>query len=109
MKKMTGKQRLKKYAYGGEGEGDPPTRLTAKQLREKYKSNPFVTGGRETWGQSLDATLPLSGGKVKVRDAIGNAVKTTGISPSLLYSSAMEEGLNLALAKPDDASEAYVD
>lgn len=100
---MTGKQRLMKYAYGGE---DPGKKLTAKEIREKYKKNPYVTNGRETWGQSLDATLPLS--NVKVRDAIYGAARQTGVNPSLLYSSAMEEGLGYAISKPDDASEAYV-
>ncbi|TXG81111.1 MAG: hypothetical protein E6R13_06875 [Spirochaetes bacterium] len=106
MKKITGKQRLRKYAYGGEDPNEPGKRLTAKEIKQKYKSNPFVTGGRETWGESLDATLPLS--KVKVRDAIYGAARQTGINPSLLYSSAMEEGLGYAISKPDDASEAYV-
>lgn len=107
------KRRL--YALGGEFEmtGDPndpnnPPRLTPAEIKKKYAKNQYVTNGRETWGQSLDATLPMSGNKVKVRDAITNAVKQTGLSPSLLYTSAMEEGLGFALSKPNDASEAYV-
>jgi len=108
----------RKYALGGElvdgltGEdpNDPniKKRLTPAEIKKKYAENPYVTNGRETWGQSLDATFPLSGGKLKVRDAITNASKQTGISPSLLYTSSMEEGMGFALSKPQNASEAYI-
>ena len=92
---------------GGEDPKDPGTRLTAKQIKQKYKGNPYVVNGRETWGESLDKTLPLSPGTT-VRTAITNASKVAGVDPSLLYSSAMEEGLGYALSQPGYASEAYV-
>ena len=66
-----------------------------------------MVNGRETWGESLDKTLPLSPGTT-VRTAITNASKVAGVDPSLLYSSAMEEGLGYALSQPGYASEAYV-
>ena len=92
---------------GGEDPKDPGTRLSAKQIKQKYKGNPYVVNGRETWGESLDKTLPLSPGTT-VRTAITNASKVAGVDPSLLYSSAMEEGLGYALSQPGYASEAYV-
>lgn len=85
---------------------DPGTRLTAKQIKQKYAKNPYVVGGRETWGEVLDKTLPLAPGTT-VRSAITTASKTAGVDPSLLYSSAMEEGLGYAISKPDQTSEAY--
>lgn len=85
---------------------DPGTRLTAKQIKQKYAKNQYVVGGRETWGEVLDKQLPLAPGTT-VRSAITNASKTTGVDPSLLYSSAMEEGLGYALSRPDETSEAY--
>lgn len=91
----------------GEDPKDPGTRLSAKQIKQKYKGNPYVVNGRETWGESLDKTLPLSPGTT-VRTAITNASKVAGVDPSLLYSSAMEEGLGYALSQPGYASEAYV-
>ena len=92
---------------GGEDPKDPGTRLSAKQIKQKYKGNQYVVNGRETWGESLDKTLPLSPGTT-VRTAITNASKVAGVDPSLLYSSAMEEGLGYALSQPGYASEAYV-
>lgn len=85
---------------------DPNKRLTAKEIKQKYAKNPYVTNGREGWGESLDKQLPLSPGTT-VRTAITNASKIAGVDPSLLYSSAMEEGLGYVLSKPNDVSEAY--
>lgn len=96
-----------KYPDGGMVGPGEETPLTAKEIREKYKGNPYVGNGRELWGQQLSKTFPGTNNKVK--DVVINAAKYTGIDPSLLYSSAMEEGVQLELMHPDDASEAYVD
>lgn len=79
-------------------------------LKKKYASNPYLAEqGRYNWGSKLENEFPLTGGKVK--DAVQNAAKLNGISPSLLYSSAMEEGMSGSVEKKNsgDASEAYVD
>lgn len=41
-------------------------------------------------------------------DVVRNAAKRSGIDPSLLFSSAFQEGMSLSLTNPDDVSEAYV-
>jgi hypothetical protein len=78
-----------------------------QQIRDKYKNNPFVSGGREGWYAALDKEFPISGGKVK--DAVYNAAKQSGVNPGILFGSAMEEGLELGIYKPDNASGAFVD
>lgn len=110
--KKTAKRKWPKYEEGGEilleGGGDEKTLPTTQQIREKYKNNPYVQKGRENWGEKLNATFPMSGGKDKVRDAITRAAQKAGVNPSLLYTSAMEEGMQQVLADPNSASEAYV-
>lgn len=87
------------------GPGDPPTR--GQEIKKKY-NNPYVTGGREDWGDYLETKkLPFSGHSVK--QAIYNAAKQSGLNPRLLYTSAMEEGLREGIDKPDMVSEAYLD
>lgn len=79
---------------------------TPKEILAKYKNNQYVTsGGRNTWGSLLDKILPYSG--TRVRDTILNAAKIGNVDPSLLYTSAMEEGLGYAINRPDDVSENY--
>lgn len=97
------KQKLA-YALGGDID-DPKKRPTAKEIKEKYKTNPYVTNGREIWAEYLDKELPLS--KKKVKEVLYSAARTTGVDPSLLYTSAMEEGMGYALSKPDDVSKSY--
>jgi hypothetical protein len=106
MKKTT----RRKYPLGGEillEEGGGEDRPTTQQIREKYKSNQYVQKGREAWGEKLGGTFPLSGGKDKVKDAISRAAQKAGVNPSLLYTSAMEEGMQQVLADPNAVSEAY--
>ena len=81
----------------------PKTKLTPEQIKEKYKSNPNL---RYTWGDALEKTFPISGGKVK--DVVKDASKQAGVDPSLLYASAMEEGMSLSLRDPNGVSEAYL-
>lgn len=98
---------VEKYALGGQvNETDPETKkpLTDKELRAKYKTNPYFKG-RETWATDLDKEFAPT--KEKVKDSLYAAAKLSGISPSLLYSSSMEEGMGLGIHKPDNVSEAY--
>jgi hypothetical protein len=44
---------------------------------------------------------------VTAAQAVRNVSKQTGVSPELLFSSAFQEGMNKAIAKPDEVSEAY--
>lgn len=84
----------------------PKPKPTSKQIKQKYSNNPYVTGGREQWGEYLESkTLPFSGSPVK--KAIYNAANTTKINPDLLYASAMEEGLREGIDDPNAVSEAY--
>lgn len=99
--RLTGKDRLNKYSSGTDKGGVKPT---AKDIEKKYSKNPYVKG-RGFWGEYLDENLPIS--KSKVRDVIYKVSKQTGINPALLYSSAMEEGLQLYKTKPQDTSTAY--
>lgn len=41
-------------------------------------------------------------------DLVKSVSQKTGINPSLLYSSAFQEGMNKAIARPDEISEAYL-
>lgn len=41
-------------------------------------------------------------------DVVRSAAQKSGVDPSLLLSSAFQEGMNLSLTNPDDVSEAYV-
>lgn len=58
-----------------------------KPPAKKYKY------AREYWDKFLDATSPADNKKVK--DIIYSVSKKTGIKPEILYSSAMEEGMQL--------------
>lgn len=40
-------------------------------------------------------------------DIVRSVAKRTGVDPALLYSSAFQEGMNKAIARPDEVSEAY--
>lgn len=90
--------------------GDPVTpkkKLTSSEIKKKY-NNPYVTGGREQWGEYLESKkLPFS--HTPVKKAIYNAAKSSGLDPALLYSSAMEEGLREGIDNPDVVSEAYLE
>jgi len=81
---------------------------SSQDIKKKYAKNPYVTGGREQWGEYLETkSLPFSGHTVK--DAIYTAAKTTKVNPQLLYASAMEEGLREGIDQPDSVSEAYLE
>src|SRR6478736_3796599 len=82
-------------------------RLTAEDIRKKYAKNPYVvSGGRNTWGDYLDKNFAF-GKNTNVRNSIVNASKQTGVSPSLLFSSAMEEGMTAAINDPNSVSPYY--
>lgn len=83
----------------------PKPKLDTAGIRKKYANNPYVKT-RESWGADLDKQIPAS--DQTARQAIMQASQATGVNPALLYSSASEEGLNLAMHRPGDASEAYV-
>src|SRR5690554_1717939 len=91
------------------GDEDKPIKKpTSTQIKQKYSKNPYVTGGREQWGEYLETKkLPFSGHGVK--QAIYNAATTTKINPDLLYASAMEEGLREGIDDPNSVSEAYLE
>lgn len=44
----------------------------------------------------------------RASEIILNVSKKTGISPEFLSASALQEGMNLAISKPDEVSEAYI-
>jgi hypothetical protein len=44
-----------------------------------------------------------------VNDVIKSAALKGGVDPSLLFSSAFQEGMNLAISKPDEISQSYLD
>lgn len=41
------------------------------------------------------------------KDVVNSAATKVGVNPSMLFSSAFQEGMNKAIARPDDISEAY--
>lgn len=90
----------------GEGPGDKKP-LTGKEIRSKYKDNPYVANGRESWGEWLDKKFAYGDPNKTIKDTVVSASKYAGIDPALLYTSAMEEGVQVALSKPDNVSEAY--
>lgn len=81
-----------------------PTKLNPQQIVSKYNS-PYVTADRAQWGGYLDKSFPVSGTNIK--QAVYSASNSSGIAPSLLYSSAMEEGMREGIDKPDNVSQAY--
>lgn len=77
----------------------------AQEIRRKYK-NQYVADGREQWGEYLSKKLPFS--KKPVKDVVYSLSNQYGISPQVLYTSSMEEGLRLGIDNPDNISEAYL-
>ena len=84
------------YAQVG---GQTPS--TQEDWKQKYSTNPYFKD-REDWGESLDKKFPNA--KNTVRQSIYAASKRTGIDPGLLYTSAMEEGMKLALTGQDSGT-----
>lgn len=72
------------------GGGDPKTKkdIISDEMKVLYKKN-----------------LPYDNKNVK--DVVNSAAKKTGVSPSMLFSSAFQEGMNKAVAKPDEISDAF--
>lgn len=99
--------KIKKLALGDllPPTSDPMERPTPAQIKAKYKNNPYVNNGRETWGSVLGQNFN-TGNKSNIKQAFMNAGKTAGVDPALLYTSAMEEGLQGNL-KNTNVSEAY--
>jgi hypothetical protein len=46
---------------------------------------------------------------VSAVESVRNASKLSGVSPELLFSSAFQEGMNKAIAKPDEISQSYAE
>jgi hypothetical protein len=76
-----------------DGGGDPP-------LSDKYGK---YVKGREAWVDWTGKKL----GKSTIKDITVQAAQAAKLRPSLLYASAMEEGMNLRVKSPDQVSEAY--
>jgi hypothetical protein len=74
-------------------------------IKTKYKNNPYIKGGRDSWSKALEKEFPISGGTVK--EGVYQASSKVGVNPALLFTSSMEEGLQVGLARPDEVSEAY--
>lgn len=104
--KMTVKDRLKKYADGGiiddviDPEDGGKKRLATRGIRTKYKDNPYVKEGREGWNESLNKNFSTN---ENVKKTLYSAAKSTGVNPGLLFSSAMEEGMEATIYKPKQA------
>lgn len=77
--------------------GTRPKKSTAPAAFKQSQGDEYTIG----WNKDF----PMAGGKVK--DAVYSAAKQTGLDPSVLYGSAMQEGMNKAIFKPDDISESY--
>lgn len=92
-----------KYQVGGQA---PAPVDKSKVIKEKYGKNPFLQQGRADWYKALDKDLPMQKG-TKTKDALYRVAQQAGVDPGLLFSSAMEEGMQLGFARPDDISEAY--
>ncbi len=81
--------------------------------KPKKPKREFVKDGRENWGKSLD--LPVETDKNrKLRDIVYSVAKKTGVRPEVLFSSAMEEGLqtngkNGKIAFQNDETGKYID
>lgn len=73
-----------------------------EEIDPKGKGNPF---GRE---MRVLAKRKLNYDNRDSLDLARTASKQSGINPSLLLSSAYQEGMNKAIAHPDDVSEAYI-
>lgn len=91
-----------KYQVGGQ------TPSTQEDWKQKYSTNPYFKD-REDWGDKLQNKFPNA--KNTVKESIYAASKRTGIDPGLLYTSAMEEGMKLALSGKDTGvrREGFVD
>ena len=100
---MNYKEQLQNLAQKYQVGGQVPT-----DWKAKYSTNPYFKD-REDWGESLDKKFPNA--KNTVRQSIYAASKRTGIDPGLLYTSAMEEGMKLALTGKDTGvrREGFVD
>lgn len=82
-----------------------PQKIDQKQIDAKYKGNPYLVGGRDQWGGYLDADLPFSGTNVK--KAVYGAANATGVDPSLLMASSLEEGMGGLIDNPQKTSTDY--
>lgn len=67
------------------------TKTTPTPSGSKVKRE-FVKDGRENWKKFLDYTVDTDKGQ-KLRDIIYKVSKETGVRPEVLFTSAMEEGL----------------
>lgn len=83
---------------------DVATKLTQQQIDDKYKDNIYAKD-RQNWGNYLNDDLPFSGTNVK--QAVYSAANSTGVDPSLLFASSMEEGMSKDIDDPQRTSKAY--
>jgi hypothetical protein len=87
--------------------------LTKPKVGDPAKKREFVKDGRENWKDYLD--MPVETDKnQKLKDIIYNVSRKTGVRPEVLFTSAMEEGLQqashkgtIAFSKDDHGS--YID
>lgn len=84
---------------------DPLVKLNQQQLDDKYKGNPYLVAGRDQWSNYLNADFPFSGTNVK--KGVYAAASATGVDPSLLMASSMEEGMGGLINNPDKTSTDY--
>lgn len=77
-------------------------------------TNAIGDGGGKKKSDPIDEEMKLSMGRKfsfdnkNVKDVISSVGKKTGVNPSLLFTSGFQEGMNKAIFKPDEVSEAYV-
>ena len=76
--------------------------MFGEEENPKDPKNPFAKEMRVLSRRNLpfDNKTPL--------DLVRASAKQTGIDPSFLYSSAFSEGMNKAIAHPDEVSDAYI-
>lgn len=76
-------------SYAQVGGQTPP-----EDWKQKYSTNPYFKD-REDWGDKLSYKFPNA--KTTVKDSIYTVARQSGVDPAILYTSAMEEGMKLAL------------
>jgi len=82
---------------------DSPKKKVLLKVKGGVKSAPFDIGEEmRTYGKSV---MPYD--EKPTSEIVKSAATKMGVSPSLLMSSAWSEGMNKAVLKPDDISEAY--
>ena len=93
------------------GQPGNPVTINRAKLQAQAKGNPYLNDSnhRYYWGELMNRDFPNSGGNV--RQGVLTAAKQNNIDPSLLYASAMEEGMSGAIddKRSGEAGADYVD